>query len=174
MSYLDACAEPQWLHSNYRQANIHIPILSSLASLSTVLRLNHLLRLLSRVLQILLQLLSLNLSLSLRTLQALVIRINPANLRSADHKHERIDARKRNVFGPDDEAPAGPNGAGAHEGEVLGQGERLGGAAEVGGAGEDHAPFHDRCPSGWLVWCVVAGSSGRIASGAGSGHAYQK
>lgn len=45
------------------------------------------------------------------------------------------------VLGLDDEAPAGPDDAGAGQGEVLGEGELLGGTSKVGDAGEDESPL---------------------------------
>jgi hypothetical protein len=97
-------------------------------------------------LEILLELLSLGLCLTLGRLEALVVCVDPADLCGADGEDQGIDGSKGDVLGPDDEAPAGPDGAGAHEGKVLGEGEGLCGAGEVGGACEDHAPFHDGRP----------------------------
>ena len=111
-----------------------------------LLCLDSLLRLLRGRLQIRLKLLSLELSLSLCALQTLVVHVNPADLCRTDSEDECVDCRKRNVLGPDNEAPARPDGACAHEGEVLGEGELCGGAGEVGGASENHAPFHYWCP----------------------------
>ena len=106
-----------------------------------------LLRLLSRRLQIRLDLLPLRLNQRLRT-QALVVHINPTNLRGAYAEKKGVDGSENDVLGADDEAPAGPDCACAHEGEVLGEGEGFGGAGEVGGAGGDHGPFHYWGPGG--------------------------
>ena len=60
----------------------------------------------------------------------------------------------QHVLRPDDETPAGPDGARAHERKVLGDGELFGGSHEVGCAGDHDAPFHYWCPV-WemgLVW----------------------
>ena len=78
-----------------------------------------------------LEILHLALCLALCALDALVVRVNATDLCSADAEDEEVDASKGNVLGADDEAPAGPDSAGAHEGEVLGEGEGFGGAGEV-------------------------------------------
>lgn len=119
-----------------------------------------LLRLLRRRLQIRLQLLPLRLGQRTR-IQALVVRVDPTHLRGADAEKQGVDGSKNDVLGLDDEAPARPDGACAHEGEVLGQREGLCGAGEVGGACGDHGPFHYWGPGGvlvsyecvWVVWC---------------------
>lgn len=41
----------------------------------------------------------------------------------------------------DDHAPAGPDGAGGHQGAVLREGELLSGTAEVGDTGDDQRPL---------------------------------
>lgn len=78
-----------------REVNIHIsfPKPSAIISLdppihpSIPLRLDGLLRLLRRRLQLSLELLTLALDLSLRRLQALVVHVDPANLGSTNNKH---------------------------------------------------------------------------------------
>lgn len=102
--------------------------------------------LIRRSLQVPLQLFPLVLGLSARRLETPVVTVDAADLCGADQKHEEVDSRECHVPGLDDKAPARPDGACAHEGEVLGEGEGLGRAGEVGGAGEDHAPFHDGGP----------------------------
>lgn len=97
-------------------------------------------------LQIALELLSLSLCLTLGLLQALVIHVNSANLGSTNSEDQGVYSSERNVLGPNDKAPACPDGACAHESSVLGQREGFSGTSEIGGAGEDHAPFHYRCP----------------------------
>lgn len=104
------------------------------------------LRLARRRLQIGLQFAALGLDLSLCSLEALIVHVDAADLCCADAKDEEVYAREGNVLGANDKAPAGPDGACAHEGKVLGEGEGFGGAREVRGAGEHHAPFHDWGP----------------------------
>lgn len=121
----------------------------------------HLLERLLSLLSSVLQVLHLALCLALCVLQALVVKVNAADLCATDAEDEEVDGGKSNVLGADDEAPACPDGTSAHEGEVLGEGERLGGAREVGSASEHHAPFHDGSPirnklvSILLLSCVV-------------------
>jgi hypothetical protein len=119
------------------------------------LRLDSLLSLLRRSLQLGLELFTLALDLPLSRLQTLVVHVDPADLCGSDNKDERVHSSKGNVLGPDDEAPAGPDGTRAHKRKVLGEGEGLCGAREVGCAGEDHAPFHDWCPAELLERCFA-------------------
>lgn len=124
-----------------------------------------------------LQILHLILCLALCVLQALVVEINTTDLSRTDAEDEEVDSGKGNVLGADDEAPAGPDGACAHEGKVLGQGEGFGGAGEVGGAGEDHTPFHYWGPEMHSLWADGTvpellkssglGASSRVDSSAG-------
>jgi hypothetical protein len=115
------------------------------------LRLNNLLRLLRSSLKLCLELLTLTLNLTLSRLEALVVRVNPANLSRANSKDKRVHSSERNVLGSDDEAPASPDSSGAHERKVLGEGEGFGGTGEVRCTGEDHAPFHYWSPGEALV-----------------------
>jgi hypothetical protein len=118
-------------------------------------------RLLESLLSGVLYILHLALCLALCVLQTLVVHVDTADLGGTDAEDKEVDSSKGDVLGADDEAPAGPDSAGAHEGEVLGEGERFGGAGEVRGAGEDHAPFHHWSPvqrrSVSIYWrlCVV-------------------
>ena len=75
------------------------------------------------------------LSLTRLPLQTPPIHQNPRNLRCAHNKQKEVDSRKRQVLGADDEAPAGPEGAGRCKSEVLGEGKGGGRAREVGDAG---------------------------------------
>jgi hypothetical protein len=122
--------------------------------LAKFLRLDSVLCLLCCSLQLSLKFLALTLDLTLGSLQALVVRVDPADLCGTNDEDQRIHSRKRNVLGADDEAPAGPDGSGTHERKVLCEGERLCGAGEVRCAGEDHAPFHYWCPREVLVRCL--------------------
>lgn len=81
-------------------------------------------------------------------LDALVVAVDAADLCGADAEQQGVDGSQGDVLGADDKAPARPDGASAHEGEVLGERQRLGGPREVGGAGGDHGPFHDGGPAG--------------------------
>lgn len=47
------------------------------------------------------------------------------------------------VLGLDDQAPPGPDDAGAGQGKVLGKRELFGGAGKVGDAGEDKSPLYE-------------------------------
>ena len=114
--------------------------------------LQSLLRLLLRLLSSVLNIQHLALGLTLGVLQTLVVHVNATDLCGTDAEDEEVDTSQRDVLGADDEAPARPDGACAHEGEVLGEGEGFGGAGEVGGAGEDHAPFHYWGPVGVLAF----------------------
>jgi len=98
--------------------------------------------LLSRALHVL----HLALCLTLGVFQALVVHVNATDLSAAHAKDEEVDSSQSHVLGSDNEAPACPNGACAHESKVLGKGEGFGRPGEVGGTGEDHAPFHYRGP----------------------------
>ncbi len=100
-----------------------------------------------------LKILHLALGLTLGVLQSLVVCVNTADLCGTHAEDEEVDSGQSNVLGADNEAPARPDGACAHESEVLREGEGFGGAGEVGGAGEDHAPFHYRGPN--VVLAIV-------------------
>jgi len=89
-----------------------------------------------------LEILHLALGLTFSALDRLVVGVDTADLCSTDAEDEEVDSSQGNVLGADNEAPSCPDGACAHESEVLGEGERFSGAGEVGGTGEDHAPFH--------------------------------
>lgn len=114
---------------------------------------HHLLQRLLRLLGSVLQILQLTLCLTLCVLQALVVEIDTTDLSRTDAEDEEVDSGKGNVLGADDEAPAGPDGACTHEGEVLGEGEGFGWTGEVGSAGEDHAPFHYWSPAESISTC---------------------
>lgn len=47
----------------------------------------------------------------------------------------------QDVTGLDNQAPAGPDSTGAHQGDVLGEGQLLGRAIEVGDTGDDQSPL---------------------------------
>lgn len=93
-------------------------------------------------LQVRLQLFPLQRRLCLCSLEALVVLVNSSDLGCANNEHKRVDSSQSDVLRPDDEAPARPDGACAHEGKILGEGKRLSRAGEIRGTGEDHAPFH--------------------------------
>jgi len=128
--------------------------LSNLSTLSSPSHnlLQSLLSLLLRLLSSVLNIQHLALGLTLGVLQALVVHVNATDLCGTDAEDEEVDTSQRDVLGADDEAPARPDCACAHESEVLGEGEGFGGAGEVGGAGEDHAPFHYWGPAGVLTF----------------------
>jgi hypothetical protein len=104
--------------------------------------LQSLLRLLLRLLSSVLDIQHLALGLTLSVLQTLIVCVDAADLCGTDAEDEEVDTSESDVLGADDEAPARPDGACAHESKVLGEGEGFGGAGEVRGTGEDHAPFH--------------------------------
>lgn len=95
------------------------------------LRLDSLLGLLSRRLQILLQLLALLLRLTLSTGQAASPQHNPGNLGGAGEEEEEVDGSEEDVLGTDDEAPAGPDETGGHESGIGVEGELRSGAGKV-------------------------------------------
>jgi hypothetical protein len=134
------------INLNSHTPAFHSHIFSIFQSKLPILRLDSLLslglRLLRRSLQIRLQLLALELHLALGVLQRLIVQVDPGDLCGSDGEDERVHTGEGHVLRSDDEAPARPDGACAHKGEVLSEGELGGGSAEVGGAGEDHAPFH--------------------------------
>lgn len=66
---------------------------------------------------------------------------NTRALVDAQRDNKRGHGDVQDVLGLDDETPAGPDKAGAGQGEVLGEGEVLGGAREVGDAGNDESPL---------------------------------
>ena len=117
-----------------------IPAFPMIVSLSNPVKC---MSLFERLLGSVLEILHLTLCLALCVLQALVVHVDAADLGGTDNEDEEVYGGKGNVLGADDEAPAGPDGASAHEGEVLGEGERFGGTGEVGGTGENHSPFHN-------------------------------
>lgn len=51
------------------------------------------------------------------------------------------DRSVQKVSGLDDEAPAGPDQTGSHEGGILTQGERFGGTGKVCGTSKDETPL---------------------------------
>ena len=63
------------------------------------------------------------------------------DLGGADEEETEVDGGEEEVAGLDDEAPARPDGARGHEGQVLRDAELRCWAREVGGAGEDDAPL---------------------------------
>jgi hypothetical protein len=114
------------------------------------------LRLLGCSLQIALQLLALLLSKFRGPISAsdglvAVVAVDAANLCRADAEQQRVDGSQDRVLRLDHKAPPRPDGAGAHEREVLRQRERLGGPCKIGGACGDHGPFHYWRPGIMLV-----------------------
>lgn len=53
----------------------------------------------------------------------------------------------QDVTGLDNQAPAGPDSTGSHQGTVLGKGELLSRAVEVGDTGDDQSPLHKQITS---------------------------
>ena len=47
----------------------------------------------------------------------------------------------QDVTGLDDQAPAGPDGSGSHQGGILREGQLLSWAVEVGDTGDDKSPL---------------------------------
>lgn len=57
------------------------------------------------------------------------------------------DGNIQDVTGLDDQAPAGPDSTGSHQGTVLGEGQLLSWAVEVGDTGDDESPLHKESTS---------------------------
>lgn len=62
-------------------------------------------------------------------------------LDGGEHQWREIEGHVQKVTRLDDEAPSGPDGAGAHERGVLGQGQLISWTSEVGDTGEDEGPL---------------------------------
>jgi len=77
----------------------------------------------------------LNLSGHTVTLQTRLVRQHSRRLRSSHTEQQEVHGSEEQVSGLDDEAPTCPDGAGSHQGHVLGEGELRGWAQEVGGTG---------------------------------------
>ena len=70
-----------------------------------------------------------------------LVREDTAALDDTDDGEEEVDGSKEVVLGSDNEAPAGPDGAGGRQGRVLGQGKLVGGTGKVSNACEDKRPL---------------------------------
>lgn len=75
-----------------------------------------------------------------------VVGCDSGDLDEADDAEEEVDGGEEVVLGLDDQAPSGPDEAGAGQGKVLSERELLDGARKVGDAGDDESPLHDRSP----------------------------
>ena len=111
--------------------------------------------LLSHLSEILLHLLAFSLGLALGIGQTATVHQHPRGLGGARQEQEEVDGGEEDVLRTDDEAPAGPDEAGGHEGGVCVERKLGGGACEVRGTGDDETPFHDGSPEVQVVSIVL-------------------